>query len=193
MKKSGLIIVAAVAVVLAVGGFLLVKSSKNETGSTASSSTSTAGSGNFNPPKACDVLTQEVATQALGTAEKADLPMDGSAASDDIEVTQCIYSQPSGDTIESIKTRKQASILVRGAKTKTGAESNQFVFDSPNLPANVVNVPGYGNAAFWNPEFGQLNIHKNNNWYILTLGVNDIKQKTLDETKKLADLVNDKL
>lgn len=147
----------------------------------------------FSAPKACDVFTLDDAKKVLGdTAQKPEETQPAEASSNDIDVSQCIYQQPA-DTIAAIKTQKQASLLVRGAKTKTGAESNKDYFNGTTKPQGVQEVSGYGDTAFWNPQFGQLNILKGNNWYILQVGVSTPGNRTVDEAKTLADALIAKL
>lgn len=167
---------------------------KNATTPNASPTVAQTETKPFSPPKACDVLTIENARKILGdNAEKTELPGGGTASSEDIEVSQCAYTQPGSNTLESIRNQKQASILVRGAKTQKGADSNKEVFTGSLKPANVQDASGYGDAAFWNPEFGQFNILKNGNWYILSAGVSRPGEKSVDEAKTLADLLISKL
>ncbi len=194
MKK--LLPVLAAIIILGGGVFLLTKSdkeapAKNQTNESTSTSAETQA---FSPPKACEAFTLEDAKKVLGdSAEKTELPGGGGASSDDIDVSQCIYSQPGGDTLASIKTQKQASLLVRGAKTKKGADSNKDVFTGSLKPAEAQDVSGYGDVAYWNPQFGQLNVFKNGNWYIISAGVSTPAEKTLEESKALADVLISKL
>jgi hypothetical protein len=190
MKRLLPLVVLALVIIGAVV-FLSVKSDqKNDSQNSASSRSETK---QFSPPTACDIFTLDDAKKILGDqAQKSDVnPPD--ASSEDIEVTQCFYEQPAGDTLASIKAQKQASILVRGAKTSKGAESNDAVFKGSFKPAEAQDIPNYGDGAFWNPQFGQFNIYKNGNWYILSVGPSTPSEKTLDDAKKLADALIGKL
>ena len=147
----------------------------------------------FTSLQACDVFTLDDAKKALGdTAQKSDISSP-SASSDMIEVTQCLYEQPMGDTLASIKSQKQASLLVRGAKDQAGVDSNDSVFKGSNKPVGMLDVSGYGDAAFWNPQFGQLNIYKNGNWYILSVGPITPTDKKIEDAKAQADVLINKL
>jgi hypothetical protein len=192
MKK---VIIGIAAVLFVVGGFLLVSNSSNEDkkASDGSADTSQASTKKFSPPKACDIFTLDAAKKALGpTAQTSDNLNAPGAKSDDIEVSQCVYETPA-KSIAEIRTQKQASLLVRGAKTDVGAKSNVDVFKGDLKPADTQNVDGYGEAAFWTPQFGQLNILKNNNWYILSVGPSAPTEKKLDEAKVMADAIISKL
>lgn len=143
--------------------------------------------------KACDELfTLEDAKEILGDkAEKADDATAASASSDDIAVSQCGYQQPLEPS--DPKLQKQASLLVRSARSDKGKQANEDVFKGQNKPAGVENVTEYGESAFWNPEFGQLNILKNKNWYVLQYGTSVPSERNLGETMKFADILVDKL
>jgi hypothetical protein len=183
-------IVIGVVLLAGIGGFVVSKSNKND--SKSGSSNSSTASKEFKPPVACDLFTLDNAKSVLGaTAEKPDTAALPTASSDDIEVTQCIYQTPAND-LASIKTQKQASVLVRGAKTETGAKSNEDVFKGSLKPAGVQDVSDYGEAAFWNPQFAQLNVLKNGNWYILQVGSSTPTERTIDDAKKLASELNSK-
>lgn len=194
MKKV-LPIVVIVLILAGVGAFVMANKDSDKDVSTSTQSTSAGGEAKTRQAKkACDVLTLEDAKKVLGeNAEKTELPSGGAASSDDIDVTQCIYSQPAGDTLASIKAQKQASILVRSAKTDKGGESNKEVFEGSLKPAEAQDVSGYGDGAFWNPQFGQFNVYKNDNWYIISVGSSTPSEKTLEEAKVLADLIIGKL
>ena len=138
---------------------------------------------------ACELFSIDDARQVLGeSAEKPEDLAGADASSDDMEVTQCLYEVPPAEA-GSADEQKQASLLARSAKTDSGARSNEEVFSGAAKPANVEDVSGYGDAAFWNPEFGQLNILKGSNWYILQVGGSVPSERTLDEAKQLADVL----
>jgi hypothetical protein len=136
--------------------------------------------------KACDVLTEAIAQKLLGQVSPATTPSQGTS-SDDISVSTCVRT--STDT--SVAKSASATLLMRVARNATGAQGNRAVFDAP--PPGAHEVEGYGDKAFWNPAFGQLNILSDGNWYILTLGPIDQKLHTLEQTRKLADALKDSI
>lgn len=145
---------------------------------------------------ACDVLTDAAAKQVLGQgATKGDTSA-GEASSDDVSVSNCIYTyqaNPGGSIQQQLQDTTTASVLARAARTKTGADSNKAVFDAQK-PAGVQDVSGYGDKAYWNPQFAQLNVLKGNNWYIISNYTGTSPSKaTLDEAKKLADAIKPNL
>lgn len=194
MKKNLPIVKIVAGVIIAVAfvaGAVVLFNKSDDTTATEGSSDS---SKRYGIPNACKLFTIEDAKKVLGASAQVSSTTPPSASNEDIEVTQCLYSQPSGDTMASIRAAKQASILVRGAKSDAGETSNRDVFYGAQKPSGVQDISGYGDAAYWNPEFGQLNVYKNGNWYILSVGGSmSVKDRKVDDAKKLADVLKDKL
>ncbi len=63
----------------------------------------------------------------------------------------------------------------------------------PSKPAGVQDVSNVGDKAYWNPSFGQLNVLKNGNWYILSNGTLDKSKSTQADALKLYEAVKDNL
>lgn len=187
MKKVVLIIVAAVVIVGGGVGIALKMQSNEKSGSTVAKS-------EFTPPKACDILSEKEAAKVVGGAvEQVQAPASTSSmVNPNVELTQCQFNQSTNGKAPDLQTQKQVTLTVHGAKTKAGGETNAAVFGA-NRPKNVVEVKGYGEMAFWKPDFGQLNIYRNRNWYVISVGTIDPKGKTLDDAKKLADSIATKL
>jgi hypothetical protein len=182
---------AIAALVILGGAAMLILTKKHDNHTTAVQASSDTKQ--FTSPQACDVFTLDDAKKILGdNAQKSDVSS-SNASSPIIEVTQCLYDQPTGDTLASIKSQKQASLVVRGAKDQAGADSNNDVFKGSKKPPGVQDIGGYGDGAFWNPQFGQLNIYKNSNWYILSVGPITPTDKKIDDAKSLADVLINKL
>lgn len=136
---------------------------------------------------ACKVLTQTIAEQTLGQPVQ---PGQNGAqtSSDDLVVSTCTYTTKAS-TSADLQNVKSITILTRSAKTKTGEKSNKDQFSSQK-PVGVANVDGYGSAAFWNSQYGQLNILKNGTWYVLSIGGSSVSDRNIDEAKKLADAID---
>ncbi len=143
---------------------------------------------------ACTIFTLDDAKKVLGDSAKAGTGTPG-ATSNDISVSTCSYlvdTNTPGSAPVSVKNIHSASILVRAPKSATGTTSNKQVFTA--LPAGAQSVSGYGDSAFWNPTLGQLNVLKGNVWVILSSGVSSPPSgRTLDDAKKLADIIIPKL
>ena len=145
---------------------------------------------------ACDVLTDSAARSVLGDgAEKGDTTA-GAASSDDVSVTNCVYSTKAvttGSIKEQLASIKNAAVLARSGKTTLGAQSNKTPFTTAK-PAGVETVSGYGDQAYFNPETGQLNILKGGNWYIVSYRAGTSATKaTWAETKPLSDAIKSNL
>jgi hypothetical protein len=138
--------------------------------------------------KACEVLTADIAKTLLGSVgdESAPAPDPGSAG---VNVSSCVRA----NTVVGFDKTRSVSLLMRVATSQTGAESNESVFTTGSLPTGAQQVDGYGDKAFWNPAFGQLNIFENGNWYILSSGQIDPRTHTLADTLKLADALKSQL
>ena len=180
MKK---IIIAIVAVVIVFGGgigaYFLIANPKSSTSSGSSSSSTPLSS-----VTACDVLTDTVAKSIIGDDTSKPAGSVGDISTTDIAVTTCSYTTNIHTTSTSIPKSSGVSVLARIAKTEAGAANNKEQFT--NKPANVQVVKDIGDAAFYNPDFRQLNVLKGNNWYIVTYYVDTITNSTIDTDKQLA-------
>lgn len=136
--------------------------------------------------KACDILGVNDAKKVLGPAiEPADDGNAASSSSDDISVSRCAFIQKTTEGMNPIG-QKQASLLVRAPRSDTGKRANEDVFSGSSKPAHVQEVGGFGEKAFWNPEFGQLNVLKNDAWYIVEVGTSIPSERKLDDATSLA-------
>lgn len=182
MKKSAVFGLCVVVLVL-VGGFLVYSVVFQQ-----DASRKDPQSAIVEEKDACDILTEETAKTILGQSIiKADPSNSADASSDDIVVSQCSYSETTGTDALTPQTQKTVNLLARRPKTDKGKQANSAVFVSGAMPRNATEVEGYGNSAFWNPEFGQLNILKNDTWYIVEFGALISSGRTLEDTKKFAD------
>lgn len=159
------------------------KTSKNESDNAKAADRKT--------PEACVIFPLDRAQSVMGKGIVKGDNTTGVSSTNDIVVSSCTYTT-TAKSVEAIANTKTASVLVRAAKTDAGATSNKSAF-AENKPAGVQVVSGYGEAAFWNPQLGQLSILKNDNWYILTYGSSTTTGRTLDEAKKLAEILKSSL
>ncbi len=196
MKKIILIVVGLVVIGGGVAYFVINSGNDNKSttsNKSASATTSSKTSTTYKVVKACDALTPEVAKTVLGdTAQPGSSDANNHETSTtDVTVTNCTYTAgvPSA---QNISTLVSAGILARSAKTKTGADSNAAQFTSSGSATHQA-VSGYGDAAYWNSAYGQFNILKHNNWYILSTGTNNPATRTLDAAKLYADAIIDNL
>jgi len=141
--------------------------------------------------QACGIFTLSDAKQLLGDSAKGgDNQADTSSA--DIDVSICNYLQDLSNSNTPVSISKSASLTVKIPKTDSGIKSNQGQF-GPIKPGGVEDISGYGDAAYWDPGHGQLDILKNNIWYILSYGSITPASRSLDEAKQMADLLIDKM
>lgn len=123
----------------------------------------------------CEVLSQKIADEQLGGASQKAAASTPTVHSEDLTVSNCIYS----------KGLAGVGLLARSAKTTVGAMSNKDQFRD-GRPDGVQNVDGIGDAAYFEPTTKQLNILVGNNWYILTTYKEKLSDTTLEETVELA-------
>ena len=179
MKKQYLIIGGVLIAILAVGGIVLASSGSK---TTTKSVTKTASAPSYQIREACNILTPAVATELAGPDAASSPNKDNQSG--DINVSSCTYY--------SVGTKTSIALLIRSPKSKAGADSNAYQF-TKGLPADAQKVQGYGDSAYWSPSYGQLNIYKNNTWYILSLGSIKSAERTLTQAKQFANMIIDKL
>ncbi len=177
-KSIWLMGVGVIVVVAVVSAIVVVVLNANKTAAPQTDNSKTA---TYNPPKACEVLTSAIAQKiSSGATSGQESPSQDTPS---VSVSSCSYYDSSA--------KVSVGLLVRGAKDTSGAQTNRAQF--AGIPATGQSVSGYGDAAYWDTSFGQLNILKHGNWYILTDGGVAPTSHKLDDTKKLADLIINKL
>lgn len=202
IMKKFVILAVAVAAVIGGGAVFLVTRGHNDNSvkvtntNTGNSQEIKTGDDALVAVDACDVLTETAAKQVLGDVVKKGETAGHAASSDDLSVSNCSYDHKTvttGPALAQAQSADVVGVLARAAKTKAGADSNKGQFTTAK-PAGVQDVSGYGDKAFWNPQYGQLNILKGNNWYIIShyTGLNATKG-TLEQAKQLADAINNNL
>ena len=183
---GGVIVVGGGAALLISRGNNSVKVTNTSTGQLQEVKTGNAA---FVAVDACDVLTENVAKQILGDgATKGDTSA-GNVSSDAVSVSNCIYSVKIDPNATKANNTKGVSVLARGAKTQIGADSNKAQFGSAK-PAGVLDVSHVGDQAFYNPNFGQLNVLKTSNWYIVSNYSGSATTGTIESDTQLAKLLN---
>lgn len=173
------IVIVALAAVIAV---VVLNNQKTAAPDSNSQPTNSSTKQTYSSPQACDVLTLDVAKK-ISAGVAANDTQAADTNTDSIVVSNCNYYDATA--------KISIALLVRGAKDETGANSNKAQFDT--LPSGAQSVSGYGDKAYWDVNFGQLNILKNNNWYILSSGPATPSSRTLDAAKLLADSIIEKL
>lgn len=143
---------------------------------------------------ACDIFTEEIAKKVLGaSATKTELPSGAQVSNEDISVTNCLYDNGSDD----VKRLITANVLVRGAKNRPAYATNQFGYEDTKKSAtngqSTVEINGIGDAAWFNPALGQINIFVNDGkyWIIAQAGGGVKGERALGE--KLARAIVENL
>jgi hypothetical protein len=137
---------------------------------------------------ACAIFNLTDAQKVLGENAIVSPTKPTPAGTDDRVVSQCAYELKAGDAA----AYRSAAILVHSAKNAQGAVSNQAQFNA-GKSADAQTVNGYGEAAYWSPETGQLSILKHGNWVTLSNGPAGPEQRSLDEARRVADIIVPKL
>ncbi|MEI6850775.1 MAG: hypothetical protein WCK26_02295 [Candidatus Saccharibacteria bacterium] len=192
MNKIVIWIISGVVVVA--GGVLAVvlfsnngaKVTNTNTGQTTSVKT---GNDAIISVDACDILTEIIAKQILGDAAEKSDTTNGQTSTDDVSVSNCTYTASiDPNAAVRISNKKGVGVLIRAAKTNAGIETNKTIFTT-NKPAGVQDINGLGESAFFNPQFGQTNVLKGGNWYIITNYSGTAGIGTLESNKQLVDLL----
>jgi hypothetical protein len=176
----------------AAGVVLAMNSSKTHDDNSHPASLQKKASATISPKKqACGIFTLADAKQLLGDIAKGG-ENQADTSSPDVDVTNCNYLQDLSSSNVPVSSSKSAGLTVKIPKTESGIKSNQGQF-GPVKPGGVQDVSGYGDNAYWDPDHGQLDMIKNNTWYILSYGSTTPSARTLDEAKQLADLLINKM
>jgi hypothetical protein len=168
---AGLVVVAGVTVAVVLSG-------KKSDGGANGQASATTGGFTAHLKNACDILTQSVAKDVLG-ADAIKGTGVGDTEANDVKVTTCNYTSAANQT--------SMELLVRAAESKTQADNNAAQFDGK------VNVPGYGDKAYWDASMGEFNILEHGNWYILSNGTLRPADHTQADGQKFADAIKSSL
>ncbi len=183
-----LVILALVFVAAAVvaGVVVLHRSNNHSSGASATNSSQTTSPAQR---EACEIFTLADAKQILN-GDVAGGDMEATGTSKDVRVSGCSYKLSSAAALAA--DTKSASLIAHFPRTSVGIASDQKAFKGPLPPGSTI-VGGYGDKAFWDRQLGQLNILKNNIWYVLTYGTAAPADRSLQQTKQLADILAPKL
>lgn len=187
MRRSFLYTGAAILVICALAVVALtVSRSKRHTEQPASTSEVIS----YKQKQACNIFTLSDAKKLLGVTAKGGAS-GTEASSNDLGTSTCSYAADAGNNTP-VTSNLSASLLVRYPKTNDGANSNVNQF-SLRKPSGVDDIDGYGDAAYWDPQYGQINILKNQTWYIVSFGSLSPSSRNLEQTRQLADLLIHKM
>lgn len=136
--------------------------------------------------EACDVLTLDEAKLLLGEAATVGTNTDP-LTSPAISIDNCSYTNNAA-TVGDIRI---ITLTTRSALNEEGRKSNIDVFspDYVEYPANAEVVEGLGDKAFWDPNSRQLAILDGDLWLGIVYGGTNPANNTLEDAKKVAELV----
>jgi hypothetical protein len=131
---------------------------------------------------ACDIFTQEDAQAALGTAAAGE-PVNPKVKRPKV-IPVCTYN--------GFKDGKPvaASAQFRFGKTDSDA---QRAFDDARMQFQTKPMLISGTDAFWSAKTGQMNMRKGRAWLTLSVGPQKLSDRSLDDAKKLAEILAKKL
>ena len=186
MNKN-LIIGSAVAVVVIAAGtgtYFALNNKSSEGSSQESKSVKTEKK--LTAIKACELLTLAEAKQLMGESA-TEGSNTGPTSSNDINVDTCSYIN-NATSVPSIRT---ITVMARSALTNDGLGSNKEAFDTGGAANqnDAIAVDGYGEKAYWDPTTHQLAILDGNTWIGIVYGGTNPANNTLDDAKKVADLI----
>jgi hypothetical protein len=175
-----LAIVAVVAIVLTQGN-----------GSSGNGDKTSSAKPVYKVVAACKAFSLKDAEAVLGAGATAGTTNGTSdTSSDDVAVSTCSYS---GGGSQDVQATKTVTVLARSAKSSAGAASNKAVFGK-DKPVGKQDVPGVGDAAFWDSEMSQLDILQGNNWYIIgNMTGTHSNSGTLDASRAVYEQIKSKL
>lgn len=138
----------------------------------------------YQPLKACELLTANEAGLLLGSqainGTKSEPQLSGNTA-----ISKCAYSDSNQDMNKMIV----AALTVRSGINDNGKTQNTSEFTIAAKGNEVESVEGIGDAAFFNSSRGQLNVLKDEQWFIISYGTGLAPEtNTLDKTVELARL-----
>lgn len=186
INKNVLIgIIAGIVVIVGTIAFTVLGSRNTSPVENAPTTTATADV-RLVPVRACELLTLDEAKSLLGS-NASESGNTNAITSGDISVDTCSYI----NNARAASDIRIVSLMARSALTDVGLESNLSAFDSNGTanPANAKTITGYGDKAYWDPTTKQLAILQGNTWLSIVYGGTDPAKNTLDDAKRVAELV----
>jgi len=192
MKRKLVILVEVLLVAVAViGAVFIFRHPDRHDDKTANASTTQADTSAKNS-EACQRFTLAEAKQLLGNQAKAGSNPVPDSNDQDLNVSSCTYTQQNLPDQQPPQKHQAATLLMRRPLSSKATQTNQAEF-GPLKPTDVQDVSGLGDKAYWDPEHGQLNILKGDIWYVLSIGTSTPAERSLDQTRTMADLLLPKL
>jgi hypothetical protein len=186
INKNVLIGIVAGVLIIVGGVVFTVLGSRNASPVEDTSTTTAAADVKLVPVRACELLTLDEAKSLLGS-NASESGNTNAVTSGDISVDTCSYI----NNARAASDIRIVTILARSALTDVGLESNLGAFDSGGTahPTDAKAISGYGDKAYWDPRTKQLAILQGNTWLSIVYGGTNPAKNTLDDAKRVAELV----
>ncbi len=130
--------------------------------------------------KACDLFKLQDAQNVLGSGAQKGSSTQTNSESAQRSVTTCTYSYDPG----SLSDLVTATVLVRASSDAEAKKS----FESSRSD-NAQDIKDYGDAAYWNPSLGQINLLKGNYWVTVSAGAGPLDSRQQDLPTKIAGII----
>lgn len=123
--------------------------------------------------KACDVLTQNVATEALGEGVTKVDTTTGDVVTGEAAVTSCVY--------QAVSSERRVSLTVHASspdRAKQGFSSGR--------QADAREIVDIGELAYWSPTYAQVNVLKGQYWLLVSVGETQPGERAATDSADLA-------
>jgi hypothetical protein len=131
---------------------------------------------------ACEIFTQDDAQKALGTTAASE-PVNPKVKRPKV-VAICTYN--------GFKDGKAVAASAQFRFGKTDAEA-QRAFDDARMQFQTKPMLISGTDAFWSAKTGQMNMRKGRAWLTLSVGPQKFSERSLDDARKLAEILAKKM
>jgi hypothetical protein len=136
----------------------------------------------YEPATACELFTLDDAKTFLGS-QTINGVVTAPIQAGNVADSKCGYSDGKADTAHAVVI----ALAVRSGINDQGIAANKDGFATGKATAGTQTVNDLGDAAYFNPANGQLNILKESTWIILSYGPGaDSSNNSLGDTIKVA-------
>lgn len=140
----------------------------------------------YQPTKACERFTPTEAQDLLGD-NVISVDTKKPVVSGNIATSKCSYT----DRNPNQNSMKVAAVAIRSGVNDDGSAQNKREFAAhKNANPGVQSITGVGDAAFFNPVNGQMNILQGRDWLIISYGAGvSPEANTVEDVTHVAQLV----
>ena len=134
------------------------------------------------PFDACTVFTQDDAEKTLGTQMAAE-PVNPKARRPRV-IPECTYN--------GFKDGKPVAASVHFRFGRSESEARE-AFEQARLQYQTKPLLLPNAEAFWSAKTGQMNLRKGRTWITVSVGTDKVRERDMDQAKKLAELLATKI